>query len=94
MEPFCTRLKAVRGSESQASFAKKIGVTQVTYGRYELGVREPDLATLVRIGLVGNVSLDWLLGIKDGESGAPPGDVSDARVAALKAAVMAALDKF
>ncbi|MBQ6924468.1 MAG: helix-turn-helix transcriptional regulator [Kiritimatiellae bacterium] len=89
MEPFCTRLKAVRGAESQASFAKKIGVTQVTYGRYELGVREPDLATLTRIGLVGNVSVDWLLGIKDGEKGA------DARkFQALKEAMQKLLDEY
>ena len=72
MEPFCTRLKQIRGKESQASFARKIGVSQVAYGRYELGIREPDIATLTRIGLVAHVSIDWLLGVSDkfGESAA------------------------
>jgi len=62
MKIFSDRLRELRGSASQTEFAKKIGVSQVTYGRYELGTREPDLETVNHIGLVCGVSMDWLLG--------------------------------
>ncbi len=91
MEPFCSRLRHIRGNESQASFAKKIGVTQAAYGRYELGVREPDISTLIRIGLVGHVSVDWLLGITDEQKD----ETTDARkFQALKQALQTLLDEY
>ena len=90
MEPFCTRLRELRGSESQASFAKKIGVSQVTYGRYELGTREPDLTTLTRIGLVAHVSVDYLLGITDKTRNSE----AQEKLESLKAAMRALLDKY
>ena len=65
MKKLCDRLKELRNGESQASFAKKIGLSQVSYGRYELGTREPDLDTLIQIGLKTGKSIDWLLGLDD-----------------------------
>lgn len=65
MEIFTCRLRMLRNKESQASFARKLGLTQATYSRYESGAREPDLATLCQIGKVCGVSIDWLLGLVD-----------------------------
>ena len=63
MEGFGERLRVLRGSKSQASFAKELGLSQVVYGRYELNQREPNLETLCRIGLTLGVSTDELLGL-------------------------------
>lgn len=65
MKTFSERLRSIRGKESQTSFAKKLGLTQVSYGRYEIGTREPDLKTLCRMGTILGVSADWLLGLDD-----------------------------
>ena len=59
------RLRELRGSKSQASFAKELGLSQVVYGRYELNQREPNLETLCHIGLALEVSTDWLLGLPE-----------------------------
>jgi transcriptional regulator with XRE-family HTH domain len=65
MKLFCTRLKEIRGGASQKAFATKLSLNQQTYQRYESGVREPDLETLHRIGVICKVSIDWLLGLKE-----------------------------
>ena len=63
MVGFGERLKEARGSESQASFANKLGISQVAYSRYESGQREPGLDCLYQIGVMTGVSVDWLLGL-------------------------------
>ena len=42
--------------------AKALGISPVTYNRYECGQREPDFHTLKRIARFFHVSLDYLLG--------------------------------
>lgn len=37
---------------TQEEVAKKLGISQVAYGRYELGLREPNFALLLRISEV------------------------------------------
>lgn len=69
MDGFGERLKALRGKESQASFAARLGLSQVVYGRYELNQREPNLDVLYRIGITLSVSADWLLGLPDRSGG-------------------------
>lgn len=63
MTGFGDRLKTARGDETQASFAKRLGISQVAYSRYESGQREPSLDCLYQIGLLTGVSADWLLGL-------------------------------
>ena len=46
---------------SQTELAKKIGVSQQTISKYEQGIREPDIATLIRLAKIFNVSVDYLL---------------------------------
>lgn len=65
MTGFGDRLKVARGNESQASFAKKLGISQVAYSRYESDQREPSLDCLYQIGMLTGVSADWLLGLSD-----------------------------
>ena len=64
MSSFADRLRELRGSESQASFAAAIGVNRIQYAKYEGGVNSPNIEILERICRVHAVSADWLLGLK------------------------------
>lgn len=56
------RIKAVRGSRSQAEFGALLNADRTTVGSWELGRHEPDIETLLKIASIANVSLDWLTG--------------------------------
>lgn len=65
MSIFATRLKELRGTESQASFATAIDLNRVQYAKYESGANSPSVEVLERICRVHACSADWLLGLKD-----------------------------
>lgn len=65
MSVFSERLKELRGSESQASFAAAIDVNRVQYAKYESGKNAPSIDVLATICRVHACSADWLLGLKD-----------------------------
>ena len=69
MTGFGERLRQARGSDSQASFARKLGISQVAYSRYELEQREPGLDCLYQIGIMTGDSIDWLLGLPERSGG-------------------------
>jgi phage repressor protein C with HTH and peptisase S24 domain len=55
-------LRSVTLKLNQAAFAKKLGFSRsATISDYEKNKRNPDIATLRKIAVLGNVSLDWLL---------------------------------
>ena len=71
MSIFATRLKELRGPESQASFATSLGLNRVQYAKYETGQNLPSVEVLERIcRIVPGVSADWLLGLDRGGSAA------------------------
>lgn len=59
------RLRELRGVESQADFAAKIGVKQTSYSSWERGIKDPLAQTIVLIANTLGVSADWLLGLSD-----------------------------
>lgn len=65
MSIFATRLKELRGTESQASFADTISINRVQYAKYESGANSPSVDVLERICRVHACSADWLLGLKE-----------------------------
>lgn len=65
MSHFPTRLKALRGDMKQAEFARRIGLPQNSYNRYESGERVPDIDVLSQMASRLNVSSDWLLGLAE-----------------------------
>lgn len=65
MSSFATRLKELRGTESQASFASAIGIHRIQYAKYEAGKNSPSIDVLERICRIHACSADWLLGLKD-----------------------------
>ena len=46
---------------SQYELAEKLEISQQTISKYELGLREPDNSTLIKIASFFNVSIDYLL---------------------------------
>ena len=54
------RLAQVRGSRSQRSFARELGVFQQNVNRYESGTT-PHTDFLITLAVKENVSMDWLL---------------------------------
>lgn len=64
MEVFAKRLKELRKENalSQDAVAKKLGITQQSYARYEADTSEPAFEMLVQISNLFEVSCDYLLG--------------------------------
>ena len=62
---FAERLRELRGTESQASFAALIGVNRVQYAKYESGQNSPSVNILERICRIHSCSADWLLGLRN-----------------------------
>jgi transcriptional regulator with XRE-family HTH domain len=64
---------------SKKEVAEKLNLEQSTYGKYELGHRQPSLEILVRIALLFNVSANYLLGLTDSptqlDEATPPKDL-------------------
>lgn len=60
---FSIRLKELRQKHnlSQKEFAKILSVSTGTVGNWEVGSREPDFQTLIKIADIFNVSCDYLL---------------------------------
>jgi len=61
------RLKELREELglTQKQLAEKLELNSVTYLHYEKSQREPPLAVLVNMAIFFNVSVDYLLGLKD-----------------------------
>lgn len=50
---------------SQLEVSKILGIHNSTYGKYELGVREPDVQMINKMADLYNVDVDWLIGRTD-----------------------------
>lgn len=61
------RLKELREERSltQRQLADELGINSVTYLHYEKSQREPPIALLVEVAKYFDVSVDYLLGLKD-----------------------------
>jgi len=61
------RLKELRTERNltQKQLAEMFGINSVTYLHYEKGQHEPPLALLAEFAQYYNVSVDYLLGLKD-----------------------------
>lgn len=57
---------------TQSEMAKALNISRVAYTNYELGNREPSLATMTRIAAILGTSVDYLLG-NSSVRGAPSG---------------------
>lgn len=57
------RLKELRKSKSlnQSQVANAIGISQRAYSNYEIGTREPDINTIIKLADYFNVTIDYLL---------------------------------
>lgn len=64
---FPQRLKELREEKSLSikTLAKELGVSDIAIGRWEKGLRTPNIDTLILVANYFNVSADYLLGLKD-----------------------------
>ena len=62
---FKDRLKELRKQDgySQSEIANVLGISQQGYGRYEQGLREPNIETLLTLASLFRVTTDHLLGV-------------------------------
>ena len=67
MKIFQERLKEMRKmlGYTQRYMAEQLGITQPSYIRYENGTSEPTLECLAKIAEVLDVSVDYLLGLRE-----------------------------
>lgn len=65
MNTFAQKLKALRRGQTQVAFAKRLGIPQNTYHRYEAGERVPDIRVLQQIATRLDISADWLLDMQE-----------------------------
>lgn len=91
MENFAARLREVRGNLTQKQAADKVGCKQQNWARYESGQVLPGAETIHQICVSFGVSADWLLGLADNQ---PRNGANELKVAALKGAIQAILDRF
>ena len=61
------KLKNLREDKDlkQSDIAKILNVSQVSYGRYELGLSEPSIASLIKLANFYGVSIDYIVGRSD-----------------------------
>lgn len=60
-----TQLRKENGYNTRNEFAEKLGIPSTTLRNYETGVREPGHTFLKQISELFNVSVDYLLCLKD-----------------------------
>ena len=91
MENFSARLREIRGDLSKNQAAARAGIKQQNWTRYENGQVLPGAEAIRQICVAFGVSADWLLGLADNQ---PRNGTNELKVAALKGAIQAILDKF
>lgn len=64
---FKDNLKSLREDKGigQVELAKKIGVSKGTISFWENGLREPTMSSLISLSQFFDVSIDYLVGLKD-----------------------------
>ncbi|MBQ7466531.1 MAG: helix-turn-helix transcriptional regulator [Clostridia bacterium] len=67
MNTFAIRCKELRTDKniSQQTLSEILSVTQQTISKWEKGLREPDIDTLIKIAEIFGCSVDYLIGYKD-----------------------------
>ncbi|HDM71002.1 MAG TPA: LexA family transcriptional regulator [Thermotogales bacterium] len=68
------RLLRERNNMSQRELAEKLGLSTMAISNYELGKREPDVDTIMKLARIFNVSVAYLLGEVD-DPKKQPGEV-------------------
>lgn len=68
---FGRRLASLRKARNirQIDVAQHLNVSRQAISKYELGAREPDFATLLKLAEYYDVSMDYLLGLDDNQTG-------------------------
>lgn len=69
MKIFSQRLRELRGDMSQVSAARKAGISQQAWAKYETNCTKPSAESIINFVRCFGVSADWLLGLSDRRDG-------------------------
>ena len=61
MKTLGERIRFIRGEESQAEFAERVGIAKGSIGGYENGRNSPSADVILKICLSYDISSEWLL---------------------------------
>ena len=63
----CNRLRGLRedADMTQSALANKLNLKPSAVSKYEMGLTQPSLATLIQLAGIFNVSVDYLLGLSN-----------------------------
>lgn len=61
MDSLGNRIRQLRGSRSQSTYAAQLGISKGALGCYERDANNPDASVLAVICTIEGVSADWLL---------------------------------
>ena len=63
----CSRIRALRedSDQSQTQLARRLGMSQAGYSKYETGENEVPTSILIRLSEMYQTSVDYLLGLTD-----------------------------
>lgn len=72
---WCKRIKDLREDHdmTKKQLALELDVSERTITRYESGICEPTISSLIKMSLLFNVSIDYITGIKDDTIISTPG---------------------
>lgn len=64
---FNERIKELRNEKGlgQVELAKEVGVSKSVISMWENGLREPSMNSLIKLSVFFNVSIDYLVGLKE-----------------------------
>ncbi len=81
-----TRIKQLREEKhfSQQQLADKLSVTQSSVSKYEIGLAEPDMKSIIIMTKLFGVSADYLLGISDSRINVSSSDLKESEMLILR----------
>lgn len=94
MEVLCSRLRALRGSRTQAEISRILGIKQQVWARYEQGLTTPGSDVLHQICSKLNASSDWLLGLSEELKDDTRAVKAEQKLEALKKAITELLKEY
>ena len=67
MKPLNVLIRKIRKGRNltQTQVARVLGITQQYYSKYEKGLTQPNIDTLIKLSEIFSVSIDYLTGVSD-----------------------------
>ena len=76
------KLKILREEQNvtQQKIAMDMQLSQASISKYELGIAEPDISTIIKLAAYFNVSTDYFLGVSDSKLSLKKSDLTETEI--------------